>query len=139
MQLNCFIVVLLRNREKLWRHKKSQKNWSLKDIWPSYDKTCVCSDNTGQNICNKVEKLSKVGHDKKSLISTFWMCLHPWLIFFQYFLISSVLVIWQLMSRHQVSFYLWQIEPVLKHCKVPKHYDQDCRYQISAHTNSFDI
>ena len=21
---------------------------------------------------------------------------------------------------------MWQIGPVLKHCKVPKHYDQDC-------------
>ena len=24
-------------------------------------------------------------------------------------------------------FYLWQIAPVLKYCKVPKYFDQDCR------------
>ena len=30
-----------------------------------------------QSICNKIEKLSKVGHDKKSLIFTFSMCLQP--------------------------------------------------------------
>ena len=28
---------------------------------------------------------------------------------------------------HQVLFYLWQIGPVLKHCKVLKYYGQDCR------------
>ena len=31
-------------------------------------------------------------------------------------------------TRYQVSFYLWQIGPVLKHCKVPKSYDQDFRF-----------
>ena len=29
-------------------------------------------------------------------------------------------------TRCQVSFGLWRIGPVLKHCEVPKHYDQDC-------------
>ena len=29
-------------------------------------------------------------------------------------------------TRYQASFYLWQLGPVLKHCKVPKYYDQDC-------------
>ena len=29
-------------------------------------------------------------------------------------------------SRYQVSFYLWQIGPVLKHYKVSKYYQQDC-------------
>ena len=29
-------------------------------------------------------------------------------------------------ARYQVSFYLRQVGPVLKHCKVPKHYDQYC-------------
>ena len=28
-------------------------------------------------------------------------------------------------TKYQVSFYLWQIGPVLKHCKVPKHV-RDC-------------
>ena len=30
-------------------------------------------------------------------------------------------------TRYQVSFYLWWIGYVLKYCKVPKYYDQDCR------------
>ena len=30
------------------------------------------------------------------------------------------------LSRYQVSFYFWLIEPVLKHGKFPKYYDQDC-------------
>ena len=30
-------------------------------------------------------------------------------------------------SRYHVSLYLWLIGSVLKHCKVPKDYDQDCR------------
>ena len=28
-------------------------------------------------------------------------------------------------SRYHVSFYLWRIGPVLKHCKVPKYQDHD--------------
>ena len=27
-------------------------------------------------------------------------------------------------------FYLWRLRSVLKHCKVPKYYDQDCRLGI---------
>ena len=33
-------------------------------------------------------------------------------------------------TRYHVSFYLWLIGSVLKHCKVPKYYEQD-RRQIS--------
>ena len=29
-------------------------------------------------------------------------------------------------TRYHVSFYLWLIGSVLKHCKVPKYYEQDC-------------
>ena len=29
-------------------------------------------------------------------------------------------------ARYHVSFYLWLIGSVLKHCKVPKYYEQDC-------------
>ena len=29
-------------------------------------------------------------------------------------------------TRYQVSFTCEEIGPVLKHCKVPKNYDQDC-------------
>ena len=28
-------------------------------------------------------------------------------------------------TKCQVSFYLWLARPAPKHCKVPKHYDQD--------------
>ena len=30
-------------------------------------------------------------------------------------------------TGYHVSFYLWLIGSVLKHCKVPKYFDQDCR------------
>ena len=35
-------------------------------------------------------------------------------------------------TRCQVSFHLWRIEPMLKHCNVPKYYDQDCRCSIGS-------
>ena len=47
------------------------KNQSLKKTGPSQDQEIVCSDNPMQNIWNKLEKPSKTGQDKKSLISTF--------------------------------------------------------------------
>ena len=31
-------------------------------------------------------------------------------------------------TRYHVSFYLWLIGSVLKHCKVPKYYEQDCSF-----------
>ena len=34
-------------------------------------------------------------------------------------------------SRYRVSFYLWLIGSVLKHCKVPKYYDHDCSLSVS--------
>ena len=45
-------------------------------------------------------------------------------------------------TRYHVSFYLWLIRPVLKHCKVPKYYDQDCRWRASdkiLRDNAFNI
>ena len=37
--------------------------------------------------------------------------------------------------EYHVSFYLWLIGSVLKHCKVPNYYDQDCRlFLISSVT-----
>ena len=36
----------------------------------------------------------------------------------------------RLSRRYHVSFYLWLIGSVLRHCKVPKYYDQDCGYNI---------
>ena len=47
------------------------KNWSLKETELSYDQKCACLDNPRQNIWNKIEKSSKIGPGKKSLISTF--------------------------------------------------------------------
>ena len=32
-------------------------------------------------------------------------------------------------ARYQVSFYLWWFRPKLNYQKVPKYYDQDCRYR----------
>ena len=32
-------------------------------------------------------------------------------------------------TRYHVSFYLWLIGSVLKHCKVPKYYEQDCSFR----------
>ena len=32
-------------------------------------------------------------------------------------------------TRYHFSFYLWLIGSVLKHCKIPKYYDHDCRFQ----------
>ena len=29
-------------------------------------------------------------------------------------------------TLNQASFYLWQLRPVLQHCKIPKYYHQDC-------------
>ena len=48
---------------------------------------------------------------------------------------------------YHVSFYLWQIVPVLWHCKVPKPYDQNCSlnlqffksYKHCTHTKKFSI
>ena len=31
-------------------------------------------------------------------------------------------------TRYHVSLYLWLIGSVLKHCKVPKYYEWDCRF-----------
>ena len=29
-------------------------------------------------------------------------------------------------TSYQISFYLWWIVSVVKYCKIPKYYDQDC-------------
>ena len=47
------------------------KNWNLKEIEPNYDQKINYSDNSGQNIGIKIEKVSKIGHEKKNLLSTF--------------------------------------------------------------------
>ena len=47
------------------------KKWSLKDIEPSYAQKFACSDYPEQNIWNKIDKPSKIGQDKRSLIFTF--------------------------------------------------------------------
>ena len=47
------------------------KNRRLKKTGPSYDQKFAFSDNPGGNIWNKIEKSSKMGQDRKILISTF--------------------------------------------------------------------
>ena len=43
-------------------------------------------------------------------------------------------------TRSQVSLYLWRIEAALKHCKVPKYYDQGCSIKThQANKSDFDI
>ena len=43
----------------------------LKETRPSYDQKLASLDNPRQNIWNKIEKSSKIGQDKKCLMSTF--------------------------------------------------------------------
>ena len=42
-------------------------------------------------------------------------------------------------TRYYVSFYLWLIGSVLKHCKVPKYYEQDCRSLAIAPTIKYIV
>ena len=49
------------------------KNWSCKETVPGKDQKCACSDNSGQNIWNKVEYSSKTGQEKKSLVSVYFL------------------------------------------------------------------
>ena len=51
--------------------QKMSKNWSLKENGSSYDQKCVFSNNSGQNIWNRLEKSSKIGQENKTLMSTF--------------------------------------------------------------------
>ena len=44
------------------------KNWSWKRTGLSQGQKCACSDNPGQNVWNKMEKSSKTGQEKKSLV-----------------------------------------------------------------------
>ena len=43
----------------------------MKKTGPNYDQNIVCTDNPGQNIWDKIEKFTKTGQEKKSLISAF--------------------------------------------------------------------
>ena len=40
-------------------------------------------------------------------------------------------------TRYHVSFSLWLIGYVLKHCKVPKYYDHDCRLYVLLDASIF--
>ena len=61
-------------------------------------------------------------------------------VIFCYFLrYPKFQVVWQLArqlvyqvcyNRYHVSLYLWLVGSVLKHCKVPKYYDQDRRFRM---------
>ena len=50
---------------------KISKNLNLEKDGLGYDQKRECSDNTGENIFNKIEKSSKTGQEKKILITTF--------------------------------------------------------------------
>ena len=102
------------------------KNESLKLIGSSYDQRFVWSDNPGQSISNKIEKSSKTGQDKKSLISTFacFLTVNAQVQFAQGALGTSLHQV--CLSSYQVLFYFCLIKFVLKHCKVPKYYQKDC-------------
>ena len=40
-------------------------------------------------------------------------------------------------TKYQVPFYLGQIKPALKLCKIPKYYEEDCRYNFSFLRQSY--
>ena len=111
--------------------------------------------NSRQNIWNKIEKSSKTGQERKSLTSTFacflaaiakvkflegrlalgYVSPQIW-DFPNISLFPNSYVVRQLVrqlvcqvcyTRYHVSFYLWLIGSVLKHCKALKYYEQDCR------------
>ena len=82
----------------------------------------------------ELDKFSKIEQDQKVLISTFASFLtaiakispHRFEIFSKVPKILSPksrgnFVYQVCYSRYHVSFYLWRIGPVLKHCKVPKY------------------
>ena len=64
------LCIFIKDQAMLWSYKNVKK-LKLKEIWSSSDQKCACSDNPGQNICNKIEKSSKIALDKESLLSTF--------------------------------------------------------------------
>ena len=101
-----------------------------------------CFYNPGQNIWKKVKKFSKIGQDKKALISSngYFLSATANPPKFEDFLIHhnskdhESYVVGQLVrqflhqvcgSRYQVWFYLWLIRPMLRRCKVLKYYYQD--------------
>ena len=51
--------------------KKIKINWSFKKTGPSYNQIFVYSDNSRQNIWNRIQKSIRIGEDNKSLTSNF--------------------------------------------------------------------
>ena len=43
----------------------------MKETGPSYGKKFVCSDNSGQNVWQKVKRYNKIGQGFKNVISNF--------------------------------------------------------------------
>ena len=70
-----------------------------------------------------------------------WSGLLPRWVYVFFFLVWALVVrqlvrqlVYQVCyARYHVSFYLWLIGSVLKHCKVPKFYEQDCRHRNIKH------
>ena len=69
-------------------------------------------------------KSSKSGQERKGLVCVFTSFLTA---------IGKVYEVYQVCyTRYEASFYLQWIGYVLKYCKVPKYYDQDCRQFTKA-------
>ena len=49
------------------------------------------------------------------------------------------LVYTMVIRNNRTSFHLWWQKNLVKHQKVSKCYEQDCRYQFSAWTDNFDF
>ena len=70
-QLICRIV-LLKIREMIWSKNKCQKNEVWRRLSRLMKTTFACSGKPTQNIWIKIEKSSKMGIVRKSLISSFF-------------------------------------------------------------------
>ena len=125
--------------------------------------------NPGQNIWNKIDKSSKTGQDKKSLTPlsrVFWLLLPKfnfwkgdWALgyvstqiwdFPNIFLFPKILSLKSFGNSWGSSYtkfailditfrFTCLIGSVLKHCKVPQYYDQDCSYRTAASCNIRNI
>ena len=117
--------------------------------------------NPGQNIWNKIEDPVKLQRKRKTwylLLRVYWLLLPNFNIWKRHWAVGYVSTqikyfpdislfpkipslksfgnswgsSYVKFAKLDITFYLWLIGSVLKHCKVPKYYDQDCRKQKYA-------
>ena len=135
----------------------SLRSWvvtiSNRIITSIYLPTFLPTYNLGQvfGIWNRIEKSGKTGHENKLwylllrifklLLSKFNFWMGDWTqgyVSTQIWDFANISLFPKILrlkpwgnswgnTRYHVSFYLWLIGSVLKHCKVSKYYDQDCR------------